>query len=258
MKHIFAMSVGFVGLFGIAAMAACSASDSDSDALGTVEQFCQARAENECVVAPKCAATTDACLAARKSVCAADAKAAQSSGRVYTSSLARACLDKTKELYDRGSASPTEMTELEETCGRVFQGTIEQNKPCTTDFECKDQLICDKGFCATENEKKSGEPCANPGDICERGSYCTNNGSLFVCASKKGAGEVCRDDSSPCSEDYRCNGLCVSRFGPGESCEVGRDQCASSAPYCDPTVLKCTAGVGFTAGAPICKDYGAN
>jgi len=257
MDRQFTFGAKFVALLALAAVWACSASEEDGG-LGSVDQFCKAKADAECVVAAKCAATTDACLADRQAACTSGATAAQSGGRTYTSGRAQACVDKTKEIYDRGTASPADLKALEEACERVFQGSIEQNKACSTDYNCKDSLICDKGFCATKVEKKTGEPCANPGDLCEAGSYCTSNGSLMVCTSKKGAGEVCNDAISPCSEEYRCNGTCVARYNAGETCDSNKDECAASAPYCDPTISKCTAGVGFSAGAPICKDYGAN
>ena len=51
---------------------------------------------------------------------------------------------------------------------------------CETKYDCADQVICDKGFCATAMTKAVDQTCGNPGDVCGTGNYCAQNSAQRV------------------------------------------------------------------------------
>lgn len=238
---------GFVAL----SMAACS-STTEADKYASVDSFCSEKAKQECQVAAKCAATTDACLSARKTQCTSDAASAMSSTRQYRSANAQACIDKTHDTYSKdGTITPGDLKALRDTCGRVFQGTQKALQTCVSTYDCEGSMICDKMLCAMPNSKSKGSGCASAGDQCEAGSYCSEAGAASVCLGKKASGEQC-NATLPCLEDLRCNNVCGTRFATGVACATD-DDCASGAPYCDPAINKCDAGLIFAPGAAACK-----
>ncbi|MEO6419234.1 MAG: hypothetical protein ABIP39_07505, partial [Polyangiaceae bacterium] len=156
-----------LGGFAVLSTAACS-STPDADKYPSVDSFCTERANQECQVAAKCAATMGDCLSARKAQCTADAGSSTTSTRQYRSGNAQACIDKTHDTYSKdGTITPTDLKALADTCGRVFQGTAKALAACTSSFDCEGSLICDKMLCAPANTKSKGSGCASAGDQCE-------------------------------------------------------------------------------------------
>jgi hypothetical protein len=243
-----------LGGFAVISMAACS-STPDAVKYPSVDSFCSEKANQECQVAAKCAATMDSCVSARKAQCASDAAAASSSGssRQYRAANAQACVDKTHDSFSKdGTISPTDLKTLRETCGRVFTGSQKALQACVSDFDCEGSMICSKLLCAMPSSKSKGAGCASAGDQCEAGSFCNEAGAASVCLAKKASGESC-SMTAPCLEDLRCNNVCGPRFASGVACATD-DDCASSAPYCDPAINnKCDAGLIFAPGAAACK-----
>ena len=60
---------------------------------------------------------------------------------------------------------------MNDACNYVFQGDGEVNVDmCDVKYDCKDKVICDKGFCAMS--KNVTTTCGNPGDVCPTGQFC--------------------------------------------------------------------------------------
>jgi hypothetical protein len=240
-----------LGGFAVLSTAACSSTPA-ADKYPDVDSFCTEVANQQCQVAAKCAATMADCLTARKTQCTSDATAETTTTRQYRSGNAQACIDKTTSTFAMdGTITPAQLTDLANTCGRVFQGTAMALAACTTDFDCSGSLICDKMLCAPANPVAKGAGCASAGDQCATGSYCSSAGAASVCVAKGATGDMC-SAALPCSEDLRCNNVCGPRFDTGTAC-ASNDDCASTAPYCDPAINKCDAGLIFAPGAAACK-----
>ena len=240
-----------LGGFAAISMAACSSAP-DAVKYPSVDSFCSEKANQECQVAAKCAATMDSCLSARKAQCASDATSSSSSTRQYRAANAQACIDKAHDTYSKdGTITPGDLKALRDTCGRVFQGSQKALQACASNYDCDGAMICDKMLCAMPSSKSKSAGCASAGDQCEAGSYCNEAGAASVCLAKKASGEQC-NATAPCLEDLRCNNTCLPRFTTGVPCATD-DDCASTAPYCDPALNKCDAGLIFAPGAAACK-----
>ncbi|MBK6690839.1 MAG: hypothetical protein IPG50_01305 [Myxococcales bacterium] len=248
-------------LFAALVFACSSTEEEEAPKYPTVDSMCQARATEECQVASKCGAKLETCVASRKATCATSAAASQTGTRAYRAKVGETCVNKAKEVYAKAPITPDDIAKLDETCQKAFQGTQAKLQACTTSYDCDGELICDKQVCAGKVEKKEGEFCGNPGEVCAAGSYCVASAAgALQCAPKKKKGEIC-DAKSPCLESLRCNNTCLERFGSGEAC-ASNDDCGASAPLCDNINLgsKCGPGVTPVAGVAACKDCpaGAN
>ncbi len=233
-------------------LVACASS---SEPTLTVDSFCQSKAQAECQIASRCGNQVARCVDARRTKCLS-AQASQTTGtRVFRPANTQACVDKTNTVYAKSAITPADMTELDQVCGRVVQGTVASLSGCTTDFDCVGALICDKSLCAPKVVKKLTELCGNPGELCDVGAYCAAVGGSRQCLAKKNSGEAC-DASQLCVETQRCAITCQPRLPSGGPC-ASNDDCAPTAPYCDPYLSnKCDAGLAFAPGAAACKDYG--
>ncbi len=256
------LSVGSFFAFAALGVAACGGSDSDK--YPSPDSFCQAKAQAECQVAARCGVSADACTSARKSDCMTKVAKA-SANRTYRPANADACVSRTQDVYS--SNDPVDPSKLHDVdvaaddkdsiCAKVFTGDVKTLAPCTGDLECEGDLICDKKFCAEKNEKPGGQPCGNPGDVCASGFYCDVGSTPAQCKAVGAAGAVC-DETHPCDASLRCSNNCKDRVQSGGACTTD-DDCASSAPYCDPNLgNKCDAGQTFAAGAAACKSFGGS
>jgi len=227
----------------------------------TEASFCMQKAEAECQVTERCASDKAACLTERQGVCAQFSAEAKVSGkRVFTPGNVGACINKTKSVYAKTSPiTPQDMTDMDEACNYVFQGTgMVLLAECDVKYDCKDRVICDKGFCAIAMTKPVGQGCGDSGDICATGSYCTENtAGNKVCTAKAMTGATC-SATVPCLEALRCaNGTCGDRVASGMACTANSD-CATAAPYCDPFAgNRCDQGLSFASFSPSCADYGS-
>jgi hypothetical protein len=202
--------------------------------------------------------TADACKSARKQACLDVASTAIQAGRKYTPSLAEGCVTATQSTYSSNNAviTPAQQLQLSDTCARVFAGAVAKGATCTSSYDCSGSMICDKGHCGDKVEKKSGDGCANPGEVCETGTFCQPQTGASICVARVAAGKVC-DATNLCLESLRCASNCVDRVGARGACQSNGD-CASDAPYCDPAAGNiCTPGLSFAFGAADCHDYGA-
>jgi hypothetical protein len=240
---------------GVVALVACSSSEADK--FGSSDSFCSARADAECAqLAPKCGATVDACKQKRMSTCTAANSMAASLGGSYVSSAAQDCIDKINEVYkDKATnVTPDGEADVAKVCGRVFRGSKAANTPCANTIECSGALICDRTVCAAEDITKVSAACNNPGQVCEKGAYCQQQGAVKFCVTKKALNESCTADS-PCVESARCVNMCVALVAAGGACNMDAD-CAPEAPYCDQTSSPKKCRPKYESTSPACRDFG--
>lgn len=248
----------------IVALGACTTSDPDK--YPSTDSFCSARAAEECQVSTRCGTSAESCKRQRAALCMNEASLATGSGRGYVAGAAEDCINRTHDLYAKGEIAPAQKGEVDYICQKVFRGTVAVNGVCKTDFDCTGDNVCDKGRCALRVSKKLNEPCANPGEICEKGTFCTKDPTgLTVCLKKRDKGETCTQPGAaegpgPCLESLRCivgEFRCGDRNPVGTSCDPGSDDCAAEAPYCDDTTKKCVAAQIFAPSqVELCKNFG--
>jgi hypothetical protein len=242
----------FVALGGVVALFACSSSE-DSE-FSSSDSFCAAKADTECKhLALSCGVTVDQCKSKRTNLCNGGAATAAGQNRQYRANAARPCIDKTDEVFKEKVILPEKEAEVLEVCDRVFGGTLAKNAPCEISLQCEGSMICDRGVCADKLATKLGEACNNPGQVCEKGSFCTLQGQNKFCVAKKKLSEICTAES-PCAEDLRCVNSCVPRVTVGGKCD-NDGECAPEAPYCDAAKKTCLPK--YQAGTAACKEYGA-
>jgi hypothetical protein len=221
------------------------------------DQFCTEWGKRECgPVAMRCTPfNVMSCEMARKKACEDFAKDAKGGTRVYRPGNADACLKKVGEFY--GKATPITAGDFEllnEICARVFQGTAKANEMCTVDHDCDGSLSCDraKGRCGARKVVASLMGCANVGEACPRGEFCTKTTDLYLCGKKRGRGMAC-GMTEPCAEELRCQGgLCADRLDMGAGC-AGHDDCRTG--YCDPYTHGCGVGLSFAGDSSSCKAF---
>ena len=249
-RKSFFFSMTFVG--GVVALMACGG-DEASERYPNADAFCEAKAEEECnAVALQCGATVDACVTGRKGACTQLAAAASGQNRTYRASQAESCITKTKELFSSRTIDPTKEEAQNEACNRVFEGSIDKSQPCELDFQCKGSMVCDKGVCAAEVERKEGEGCNNAGETCAKGTYCKLEGQLRYCRPRLTTDALC-SDTDLCKEDLRCAGTCKPKFGVGQPCASTEECVAGTSCTLQGSARTCIAST-FPQGT-TCADY---
>lgn len=264
MKRWLGISVvlGLFGGFGVA----CS-STTDAKPYPDLASFCVAKAKEECQIAPTCAVDPTACQSVRSAKCNTDAAMATAGGaRTYNADNAKDCIDAVHGVYAAGKVLLADLTVtglMGDKCQRVFQGTAEKNKPCTTAYDCVSGRICAPAqpglptlVCADKVDKALGDFCADPGSVCAAGSYCAQaTGSAAQCTPDAQMGQPC-SATLPCVETLRCAaGVCVARQVPGQACTSNGD-CSPTAGFCDTYAGNiCTVGLTFATGGADCKGY---
>ncbi|MBS2015719.1 MAG: hypothetical protein JST00_22720 [Deltaproteobacteria bacterium] len=240
-----------------ALVGACSSSVEEK--YPSVDSFCAAKADAECTnLAAGCGATVEACKSLRTDACKASAATAQGAGRNYKPANAEACISSVGATYSPKVVDPEKEVQTIDTCERVFAGSKAANTQCASNYECDGAQICDKTVCATKVDTAIGSACGDPGKVCSKGAFCAQQGPNKFCVAKKADGEICTPDS-PCKEDLRCvgagagGGSCKPRVGITQKCDTDND-CATSAPYCEPSVKECR--LKYQPGTKACKDLG--
>jgi hypothetical protein len=245
--------------------AACSTTASDK--YPSFDSMCTDVAQQECQVASRCLVTADACQAARKAACLAVANQATASNRKYNPKSAQPCVDKTQSTYQKALITPDDLTQLADTCARVYEGSVDKGGSCTTDYDCSSSRICtrqlvaatNEGHCGDKTVRSKGDGCADPGDICDvsQNLFCQAQTGTSTCVPAAAKGESC-NPTLPCQPGLRCNITCQDGAAAGQPCQTNSD-CASGAPYCDTYAGSiCTPGLSFAVGAADCKGYGGS
>jgi hypothetical protein len=241
--------------FGIVALAGCSSQPGPL----TQTEYCNRYAQDVCAgVSPACLMTDASCTAGRLAQCATEAQSNATATRDFIPPNAEACLNKVNAVYGKlkqGAVAlgAADIQAMNDACGNVYRGTALAYGSCKVDADCLDPLICDKGYCGTARTVAQGAGCANIGETCPPGSYCSSTTGIWFCSSKVGLGGVC-DASNPCLENLRCMGVaCAVQLGIGEVCTVDQD-CDSG--FCEPYAGLCALDVRFANGSAACKAMG--
>ena len=195
-------------------------------------------------------------------------------------------MDKTASIFAAGHiTTAVEIAAQKDVCNRVFQGTVANNAQCKVDYDCTGSSVCSNLLCGPKTEKAKDTGCANAGDVCAAGFYCTD-GKPQICKAGKMAGEACAQ-TSECDPKLRCTagstvmpttmdagapaadagdagttvtppttgGVCVARGQAGGTCAVDSD-CDPSASFCNIYAGNiCTTGLSFAAGGGSCKTF---
>lgn len=248
-------SLGLVALVAGVVLIACGNDDGSTAKYPSAESFCSAKAEEECkVAAAPCTVNDATCKGKRVSACTSETGAANVQGRSYDPAKAETCIAKTIDVYKDRVVDPVKAEAYEEACARVFVGKKKKNERCVNAFECEGSLVCDLGkgsVCAEKVDKKENEPCANPGETCEKGFFCHLRDSVRVCTAKQKEGEDCGGADLPCEEDLRCSNQCVAKVSAGDPCDTN-EQCVTG--LCN-SAKKCTARQ-YPSETGTCVDFG--
>jgi hypothetical protein len=247
-----------LALVCVTALAGCS---SQPEPL-TQTEYCNQYAQDVCDgISPACLMTPAACMAGRLAECTAQAQ--ENAGRDFIPPNAEAYLKTVKAAFGKVKQgdviTPSDFQAMEQARGRVYRGTILANAPCPSDADCLDGLICDKGYCGTAQVVAQGAQCANIGETCPTGFYCSMATGIWVCTSKVTLGGACTDAISPtpaisCLENLRCAaGVCSMKLDFGEACSVNQD-CGSG--FCEPYAFKCALDIRFANGNIDCQAMG--
>ena len=222
----------------------------------TQTEYCNQYAQDVCAgVSPACLITLDSCMAGRLAECTMEAS--QNATRDFIPSNAETCLNKVNVAYGKLkqgnlALSSSDLQAMKQACGKVYRGTGSLNGRCYVDADCLDDLICDKGYCGNASVVGPGAGCANIGEVCPGGSFCSAATGVWVCSSKVGLGGVCA--SAPCLENLRCaGGICTVQLGIGEACSADQD-CVTG--FCEPYAGLCAQDVRFANGSAACRAMG--
>jgi hypothetical protein len=221
------------------------------------DEFCKEYAKRECArVADLCSFMPSVCEPVRVTACRAMAASSKTGVRKFNPDNAQGCLDQVNTAYANVPIDAAHLAALDKACARVFEGNAAATEACTVDFDCTKNLVCDKGRCGTARVVGSGGGCANFGEVCPAGEYCSNATGFYLCTRRQAQGAAC-GAGQPCVEDLRCNGTCGPRLDSGATCAAD-DECKSA--YCNAyppagSTRKCGAGLNFSEGSASCQAF---
>jgi hypothetical protein len=243
-------------LLALVVLAGC---DDESSPL-TPNQYFQQRAAATCAaVVSACLVPEATCISNRVAEYTAEYQSALASGRSFIPGNAEACLAKVKDAYGKvaGGAMAMKVAEhstMQEVCANVYRGSGVANAYCQVDVECIGELVCDKNHCGTPKPVSLGAGCANIGEMCPPGAFCSGGSGVRICSAKIGLQGDCT--ASPCMETLRCfDGICVAQLGIGETCTMDGD-CGSG--FCEPYAGKCAADLRFANRSAACVAMGGS
>jgi hypothetical protein len=222
----------------------------------TQTEYCNEYAKDVCDgVEPACLITDASCMSLRLAECTNNAKAQYDLGRAFLPSNAEACLGKVSAFYGqlkqgKLALGVVDYRAMTAACNNVYRGTAVSYDACLNgDNDCIDGLVCDKGLCGHAKEITQGG-CANIGETCSQGYYCSNAGVAYFCTAKVGLYGAC-GASLPCLENLRCSaaGICDVQLGMSVACSADQD---CSTGFCDPYAGKCAQYIGFADGSAAC------
>jgi hypothetical protein len=112
--------------------------------------------------------------------------------------------------------------------------------------------------CADRVVKVKGDFCADPGSICESGTFCSTSEGAPICVPRPQLDESCSLEI-PCADGLRCDGRsrCAAKLPAGATC-VSNDDCGTAAPMCDRAAgWVCDVGLSFAPPpSTACAGYG--
>ena len=237
------------------ALAACSSQQNDPL---TQTEYCTEYAQDLCEgIVTACLIPELNCTTAHLAECTSQAQEQASAGRVFLPSNAEAYLNKVNANFSKLNQGSVALGVLDyqsmiQARDKVYRGTAAINAPCPNndDADCIDGLVCDKGYCGTAKMvSQGGAGCANIGEYCSLGYYCTEASGVYSCATKVGLGGAC-SAVVPCLENLRClDNVCTAQAEIGMACSVDQD-CNSG--FCHPYAGKCAKDIRFADGSAAC------
>jgi hypothetical protein len=246
----------------LAALASCGNDPSPI----TPNDYFKQRADIECAaLSSACLMPEATCTAGRQTQHATEYQNAVAAFRTFVPANAEACLAKVREVYGKIGAGAmaitgTEYLALVAVCANVYRGASAEYQACQSDLDCNEGFICDPkgdgfGYCGTPKLVGPGAGCANIGEYCPTGAYCSNGTGVWLCTAKVTTQGACTS-TNPCLEALRCSaGVCVARLDIGEACASDGD-CSSG--FCEPYALKCANDLRFAPGSPACTAMGGS
>lgn len=214
----------------------------------TEDEYCNQRAAAECgALAPSCAfspVNEAACKVTRKKACATEAAALKSPPkRVFREARGKACVSASRNAFQSVVPAASWQT-LRETCSRTFEGLAKANEVCTISLDCESGMICDKGVCGKSKVVLKDAGCANAGEVCSAGQFCTKAGEIYKCVNRMAVDQACSEPGNLCSETLRCvAGVCKERLAVSETCTA--DANCKLELVCDPFQGKCSPNVNL-------------
>jgi hypothetical protein len=215
-------------------------------------------------VSSACLIPATSCTAGQLSARALVDQAAVGAGRVFMSANAEVCLAKVNAVYGQLKQhliglTAADLQGVQDSCADVYRGLRVARGPCAVDQDCVSGLICDAskgtptGMCAVKSEKVEGVGCANLGETCAPGFYCSNSTGVLACEARPGLAAAC-SATTPCLETLRCAaGICVAQLELGNPCTTDQD---CSTGLCEPYAHKCADDVRYAQGTPACQAMG--
>jgi hypothetical protein len=229
----------------------------------TQSEFCTQKAQAECgngtgsgggVVGVCDGLTVETCVSTRTSACIAETNVAIQNQRTLNPNNIPACLNAISAAYGNlgfststnaaysavgpatialASVEDTSQTTVFYTCESVYQGNIQANEPCTSDFDCANGNVCAPSnggskvtVCAPPINVADGESCGSAGSVCPSGDACVANklGEYLCEASSASLG----GKDAPCTSDLQCDpstaGFCdiyAPKGRGGYTCQPG-------------------------------------
>jgi hypothetical protein len=242
--------VALLGLIGTAA----GCGGGDAAVAFTEDVYCNERAAAECgALNSTCAFSpgdTTACIAKRKTVCAQEAASLKSPPkRIFREGRGKECVSKSRSVF-QPVVTASAWLELREVCSRTFEGLAKSTEACEISLDCESGLICDKGFCGRSTTVGTDAGCANAGEQCKTGQFCSKVGAVFKCTNRLGLDAACDYPTNLCVESLRClAGVCKPRLMQGDACAADAD-CAELL-LCDPFTNKCSSKVNLASQCSV-------
>lgn len=246
---------------------ACAAPEDLTTQVATLDDYCNARAKEECsqALVTSCKAKdVSTCVQDRSAKCLTDVP----QGTKYVPAAASACLKAVADAYATTTLTATALDTIATACEPVFSGPGAARAPCTVDYDCSlaDGLRClipfgeTAGKCMQPNVIDPGGACPGEADVCSGPYFCDPKSK--VCVAEGGEGSSCSPYYQPCMKGYTCPGsglfgaTCQPLRASGDSCTAGGD-CASG--LCDKAIGQaegtCADQIQLTALDSMCAAY---
>lgn len=259
-----------LGVLGTIATACSSSSSGNNNPYPDIDHFCAAVAKAECQESTNCGTDESSCETYRTKVCTEGTiivplQPSDTLSRAYTSGNVQKCIDALNNAFGNNNVQIKyddlfKSGGLVDTCEAVFQGNVGNGSGCTTDYDCTQMgEVCasvpgQTPACATPTTKQLGSACADPGDTCASGNYCSNASGSPKCVASETNGGPCKSNDECVSGLHCVSGACSALAMSGEACASNSD-CDPTAPFCDPDVNKCAVGLGFLNGSFDCNGF---
>jgi hypothetical protein len=252
---------GAIGaLFALASPSACL-DTSSQDPPDNVITFCESVAQARCQLAGACSVDVVTCQQFQNAQCSLQAQiVTHAATRVYDPSAGAACVQALQAAFGAGISHVAFdlLKSMNDTCERVYAGTIQQGGGCGIDYDCAAGLSCTAktpgggpAICEPAQVVASGQSCSGLGAQCAAGSYCSGQNGQWQCTPGAGVGQLCAAGTYCLNAQHCMANICPMPGNAGASC-VSDGDCSADAPFCDPNSSTCSPGLTFQPGSVDC------